>query len=191
MRQHVLGSAKTSNVRVAAIFANHRTRQDQTDAAIFCEILRQIAKQADDDEIVWMSTQEPAIATGMNVDEAVGTLVKFQQHFRRKLILIIDALDELQDSRNLVSHLHKLQALNTFVFLTSRDQSNSDTLQKAVFKLKISASNQDLTLYVRTRFDSSDFAHMAGNLDSVIERVTRIADGLYVTLFHEDWRIRS
>ncbi|KAH7121183.1 hypothetical protein B0J11DRAFT_59184 [Dendryphion nanum] len=139
-----------SNVCVAYFYYDFRRQEEQTAEDLLASLLRQLCqgKPSLPDSMRALHNQHEEKRTRPRLDEISRVLHTVANTYSR-VFIIIDALDECQESNCCLTRIFDLQAkcrLN--LFATSRDVPNITKYFVGHISLKISARNEDVKKYI-------------------------------------------
>lgn len=169
-------SAKLEGARVVFYFCDFSLRKQQTDLAILQSILRQVAMDATDDVISLLSEHRRRCQSPPKLDELVAALKETCE--KEKTYLVLDAPDELDVSKVVLSRLVTLAKVGCRVFVASRDHPDIRVSLSNARHLEVNSDMNDITLYIRHRFGESDFRDTIGTAHTIIEALAEKANGL-------------
>lgn len=95
----------------------------------------------------------------------------------RPTFLVLDALDEFDDRKNLYPVLKQLVKAGWHVMATSRALPDISDAFRNYAQIEIEATKSDLETYVAQRLTESDFDTISGN-QSILRSIVDKADGM-------------
>lgn len=126
--------------------------------------------------------------TFLQRDEFLQVLKSVTQSFSR-VFVVIDAIDEYQDENSRITFLQFIEEIKKFVNLlvTSRHIPSIEEVFKGDPKVNISATDEDITMYVQSEICREDFtlskelSQRSELCEDVVKKIISKARGMYVS----------
>jgi hypothetical protein len=165
---------------IAHYFCDFTARKQQTESAILKCLLRQVVSHGSDEAISLLSEHRDKLTSTPKTDD-LATAFSEVCHSEKKLFLIVDAIDELENAKQVVSRLRDFQVAGCSILITSRDSPDISNILTSFREINLQRSHQqDMHTYIRNRFAESDFADAIAQTGSIAEAIVQNSDGLSV-----------
>jgi hypothetical protein len=168
-------SAKNKSL-VLHYFCDFMTRKQQTDLTIVQSILGQVAEHGDENVVSILSKHRREASSMPKIDVMWRVLDEVCDVHR--VFLIIDALDELDTPRTILSRLQSLVAAGGRVLVTSRDHPDLRAALSAGSSVELYSHPEDVISYILYRFRDSDFHHISDTTHTIVEEVAKQTNNL-------------
>ncbi|PQE26429.1 Ankyrin repeat-containing domain protein [Rutstroemia sp. NJR-2017a BBW] len=184
---YLQGKFPSSDVAIAFIYCNYAEKRSLTEyiTSIIQQILRQ--QYTIPDYVLELYRKHQSMRTKLNRTEG-SELLRSLAHSISGLYLVVDALDECQDSKktrsDLIGELRSLSP-NTRVLCTSRRLGDIEEKLSDAPHLEIQASDADVRAYLGAKVDSEEnivrFCKRDPTLRAtIIEKVAAKANGMFL-----------
>ncbi|KAJ2930181.1 hypothetical protein H1R20_g6860, partial [Candolleomyces eurysporus] len=158
-------------------FCDFSERNQQTSSAVVKNLLHQVLNQANDDQIAKLRKHREKTKAILKLSSLSSILIdvcSIQSTF-----LVVDALDEFDDRKNLYPVFKQLVQAGWHVIATSRALPDIADAFRNHPQIEIEASKSDLEIYVAHRLTESDFDTISGN-KSILDAIVDKADGIFL-----------
>ncbi|KAL0257966.1 hypothetical protein SLS55_007134 [Diplodia seriata] len=161
-------------------FCDFSSRTQQSTAVILRSILLQLAEQGDPAVLSELNKQRQSIGRNFSTENLAQALhTTFLDH--KNIFLVLDAPDELETPKEIVSLLQAFAEAGCKVCVTSRDIPEVRGPLSAAKHIHIrNASPEDLATYIRSRFAESDFCDALTAINDIVDAVVQRADGIFL-----------
>ncbi|KAL9620027.1 MAG: hypothetical protein Q9160_005405 [Pyrenula sp. 1 TL-2023] len=174
--EHLSRGTSSHQVCVVSFFADHLRRKEQTETLVLKAMLRQVVEQASQELLPFLLQRRDDL--GQCPKPADVGLVFTAVCRRKKIFLIFDAADEVENLKRLLIRFEAFVKAGCHILITSRDHPDLRTSSLSQKQIQIVASIDDLQAYVQSRFQESDFDDQLGTRHSIVDAVVSRADGL-------------
>ncbi|RXW15995.1 hypothetical protein EST38_g9860 [Candolleomyces aberdarensis] len=158
-------------------FCDFSERNQQTSSAVVKTLLQQVLNQANDDQIVKLRKHREKTKAILKLATLSSILIDVCSS--HPAFLVVDALDEFDDRKNLYPVLKQLVQAGWHVMATSRSLPDIADAFRNHPQIEIKATKSDLETYVAHRLTESDFDTISGNKSILADIVDR-ADGIFL-----------
>ncbi|KAL9109444.1 MAG: hypothetical protein Q9227_005952 [Pyrenula ochraceoflavens] len=162
----------------STLWCHGAPRRQQNDLTILQSILRQVVKFDSEEVIPILSKCRREASSSPKADELFNALKEICT--RHKVYLIIDALDELNAPKTIVSRFLSLVDVGGSVLVTSRDHPDLRAAFSPGSQFEVYSHPEDMDLYILHRFQESDFNGIIGKTHAIVEQVTLKASSLFL-----------
>jgi hypothetical protein len=184
----------SSKVGIAFLFCSHAERADQTIEELTGSLIQQLIMRQD---VIPGDVHE--LYRSHNRFNTRPDYAELRKHLRssvsrfRKVYIVVDALDECDESRKTRSSLlDLLRSLDTHVqlFFTSRRLGEIKSRLYGATEFEIRAQEKDMRKYLSAQIEREDnlvrLCKQDGTVrDEILHKIVAKADGMLV--FHNDW----
>lgn len=157
-------------------FCDFTARRQQNDLTILQSILRQVVKHDCEEIIPILSRCRRGASSVPMADELFSALKEICN--KHKVYLIVDAPDELDAPKSILSRLQSLVGVGGRVLVTSRDHPDLRAAFSPGRHFELYSHPEDMVLYILHRFQESDFHGLMGKTHTIVEEVAQKANSL-------------
>ncbi|KAL1641063.1 hypothetical protein SLS58_006335 [Diplodia intermedia] len=172
--------SEDSSACIVYFFCDFSSRTQQSTAVILRSILLQLAEQGDSAVLSELNKQRQSIGRNFSTESLAQALhTTCLNH--KNIFLVLDAPDELEHPKEIVSLLQAFAEAGCKVCVTSRDIPEVRGPLSAAKHIHIrNASPEDLATYIRSRFAESDFCDALAAINDIVDAVVQRADGIFL-----------
>ncbi|KAB2576395.1 putative ankyrin repeat protein [Lasiodiplodia theobromae] len=165
---------------ITYFFCDFSSQKQQSTTAILRNILLQAAEQADSSMLAALNEKRQSVGRNFAVENLAQAFLSAALT-QKDIFLVLDAPDELESPKEVVSLLQSFVKAGCKVCVTSRDipeiRGPLSTDKQVNIK---SASREDLATYIKARFAESDFCDALAAIDDIVDAVILKADGIFL-----------
>lgn len=168
---------------IAYLYLDFQKRKDQQTMDLFMSLLKQLIRAPVPQVVKSLYLDHKLRKTHPSFEEIVNALHEVALEYPR-VFLLVDALDECEDSLKLISELSKLQAkTDASIFATSRFIPDITRKFEKCLSIEIKATSEDIQRYLLETIPRKLRPSLLedGSLQAdIISGATQISDGVYV-----------
>jgi len=176
--EHLLEQQKQQKLYLCHFFCDYTSRDRQTTVAILQSLTSQLIGQADAELLAEASTHLAVLDTSNNPENLVKFMAKTACRPGSKMVVVLDAEDEMKRNEAVVDHLLDLSSRGCHVLITSRmakDFAGDDAKSRTTMAIDVNAA--DIEKYVKHRLGPLRLA--TGAMDALMPGVVDKSNGLY------------
>lgn len=148
-------------------FCRFDYRKQQTELAILRSLVCQLLRIGDYGIVEDVNRSRASHRSEPDPGELASILTQVCQ--RKRVFLIIDALDELETPMHAMKRVRELVEAGARVMLTSRPHPDITRAFSDATWIEVLADHQDIRTYIEQRFADSDFSDYVGKGHSIAE----------------------
>ncbi|KAF5317186.1 hypothetical protein D9611_003778 [Ephemerocybe angulata] len=152
-------------------------RSQQSTVTVLKLLIQQVLSKATDSQVSILLKHREKSSASPKAASLLSALLETCPS--NDAFLILDALDEFDDRRTLFPILKQLVHGGWRVMVTSRQLPDIEDALRSYPQVEVTATKEDLELYVSRRLEESDFESISNNL-SIISSIVDKAGGIFL-----------
>ncbi|KAJ7860217.1 ankyrin repeat-containing domain protein [Mycena olivaceomarginata] len=168
-----------STFGVVHYFCDFGAGKQQTTTLILRSLVRQMLLHGNEGHISVAKECRDRINMPLGLKDLSRAFIAMCKVQQAGPYIVFDALDELEDRKNLLPLLGEFVSAGCHIFTTSRYMPDIADALAAFEQVELEASPDDLKLFVQSELQASDFAQISFSGD-IVDIIVNQADGIFL-----------